>query len=60
MEKKLPANLFIRIHKSYIAALHKIEMIAGNKVIINIHELPLSRNLKDKLMHAVEEKIVKR
>ena len=60
MEKKLPANLFMRIHKSYIAALHKIEMIAGNKVIINTHELPLSRNLKDKLMHAVKEKIVKR
>jgi DNA-binding LytR/AlgR family response regulator len=60
MEKKLPANLFMRIHKSYIIALDKIEMIAGSKIIINTHELPVSRNVKDKLMHAVEEKLVKR
>lgn len=60
MEKKLPAHLFMRIHKSYIVALDKIEMIAGNKVIINAHELPVSRNIKDKLMQAVEAKLVKR
>jgi len=60
MEKKLPANLFMRIHKSYIVALHKINMITGSKIIINTHELPVSRNVKDKLMHAVEEKLVKR
>jgi DNA-binding LytR/AlgR family response regulator len=60
MEKKLPTNLFMRIHKSYIVALHKINMITGSKVIINTHELPVSRNVKDKLMHAVEEKLVKR
>jgi two-component system, LytTR family, response regulator len=60
VEKKLPANLFMRIHKSYIVALNKIDMIAGNKVIINTHELPVSRNIKDKLMHAVETKLVKR
>ena len=60
MEKKLPANLFMRIHKSYIVALHKINMITGSKVIINAHELPVSRNVKDKLMHAVEKKLIKR
>ena len=60
MEKKLPANLFMRIHKSYIIALDKMEMITPNKVIINTQELPVSRNVKDKLKRAVEEKLVKR
>lgn len=60
MEKKLPANLFMRIHKSYIVSLNKIDMITGNKVIVDAHELPVSRNIKDKLMHAVETKLVKR
>jgi DNA-binding LytR/AlgR family response regulator len=60
MEKKLPGNLFMRIHKSYIVAFNKINMITGNKLIINTHELPVSRNIKDRLMHAIEEKIVKR
>jgi DNA-binding LytR/AlgR family response regulator len=60
MEKQLPENLFMRIHKSYIAALHKIEMITKNKVIIHSQELPVSRNVKDKLMLAVGNKLVKR
>lgn len=60
MEKRLPANLFMRIHKSYIAALHKIDSISGNKIIIHTHTLPLSRNTKEKLMQAVDGKLVKR
>ncbi len=60
MEKRLPANLFMRIHKSYIAALHKIDSISGNKIIIHTHTLPLSRNTREKLMQAVDGKLVKR
>lgn len=60
MEKRLPANLFMRIHKSYIAALHKIDSISGNKIMIHRHTLPLSRNTKEKLMQAVDGKLVKR
>ena len=58
MEKQLPEHLFMRIHKSYIAALHKIDLITGNKVIIHTHELPISRNVKDKLMQTVANKLV--
>lgn len=60
MEKKLPANLFMRIHKSYIAALHKIDSISGNKIIIQTHALPLSHSIKEKLMQAFNSKLVKR
>lgn len=60
MEKQLPGNLFMRIHKSYIAALHKIDLITKNKVFIHEQELPLSRTVKDKLMQAVGDKLVKR
>ncbi|MGN6211873.1 LytR/AlgR family response regulator transcription factor [Parafilimonas sp.] len=60
MEKRLPANLFMRIHKSYIAALHKIDSISGNKIMIHTRTLPLSRNTKEKLMQAVDGKLVKR
>jgi DNA-binding LytR/AlgR family response regulator len=60
MEKQLPADLFMRIHKSYIAALQKIDSITGKKVIIHAHELPLSRNIKEKLIHAVDSKLIRR
>lgn len=60
MEDQLPVNLFVRIHKSYIVSLPKIEAICGNKVIVGAHKLPVSRMLKGKLMKAVESSLVKR
>ena len=60
MEKQLPATLFMRIHKSYIVALNKIDKIDRNKVIIHNHHLPVSRNIKEKLMQALENKLARR
>lgn len=60
MEKQLPALDFMRIHKSYIAALDKIDAIIKNKVVIHSQHLPVSRTIKEKLMHAVENRLVKR
>ena len=60
IEKQLPATLFMRIHKSYIAALSKIETLVGNKVIIQNHQLPVSRNTREKLLQFLGNKMVKR
>jgi DNA-binding LytR/AlgR family response regulator len=60
MEKQLPASLFMRIHKSYIVALNKIDAINKNKVVIHNQHLPVSRTTKEKLIHAVANKLVKR
>lgn len=60
MEKELPAHLFMRIHKSYIVALPYIEVVAGNKVIVQGVALPVSRMVKEKLMLTLQEKLMKR
>ena len=60
MEKQLPASLFMRIHKSYIVALNKIDKIDKNKIIIHNQQLPVSRGVKEKLMHVVEDRLMKR
>src|SRR4051794_21470640 len=60
MEKQLPTSLFMRIHKSYIVALNKIGKIDKNKVIIHDQQLPVSRTIKEKLMQAVEGRLIKR
>lgn len=61
LENQLPADKFIKIHKSYIVAVNKITSIEAN--IINIHntQLPISRSLKDEVMNKiVEAKLIRR
>ncbi len=49
--EKLPSKQFIRIHRSYIININKIERISDRFVYINSHEIPLgrtySKNLRD-------------
>lgn len=42
--KLLPNNLFIRIHRSYTIAIHKVEAIDKNNIEINNNLLPMGRN----------------
>lgn len=43
----LPAGEFIRIHKSYIVSISKIEAIYGNTVELNGISLPIGRTYKE-------------
>src|SRR6185436_3420862 len=50
VEDYLPADKFIKTHKSYIVANTKIETIEANDIKIGQHHIPISRNLKDEVM----------
>ena len=50
MENKLPNEDFMRIHKSFIISIPKIESISGNRVFINRQEIPVGE------MHKLELK----
>jgi len=54
MEKKLPENQFMRIHKSYIASLPKIQSISGNRVYINELEIPIGEVYKLMLKQKIQ------
>lgn len=41
MEEKLPTNLFIRVHRSFIVSLKKINSIQKNRIYIGEHEIPV-------------------
>lgn len=49
MLENLPENLFIKVHKSFVAALAKIDAVNHSFIIIEGHEVPLSRNYRDEL-----------
>ena len=49
MEEKLPADKFIRIHKSYIVAANKITVIKRDLIYIGSNEIPVSDFYKENL-----------
>ena len=55
VEDYLPADKFLKVHKSYIVAASKIDTIEGNDIRIGQQYIPISRNQKDEVM----EKLLK-
>ncbi len=56
-EKKLPRNKFLRIHKSYIINLDRIDNLSNKTVEIESDLIPVSRNKKAELEKMLESKI---
>jgi DNA-binding LytR/AlgR family response regulator len=55
IEEYLPADRFIKTHKSYIVSAAGIDQIDGNEICIGNHRIPISRSSKDEVM----EKLLK-
>jgi DNA-binding LytR/AlgR family response regulator len=53
IEEILPPGSFLKIHKSYIIHLGKIEGIEGNDIIIGQHKVPVSRANKNEAMQKI-------
>lgn len=53
LEKNLDSNSFIRVHKSYIVSISKIEGIEGNEIFIKSHRIAISRNYKEQVISQV-------
>jgi DNA-binding LytR/AlgR family response regulator len=49
LEELLPANLFVRVHKSYIIGLSKISFIERSRISINSQLIPVSDTYKNAL-----------
>jgi two-component system LytT family response regulator len=54
ISEKLPLADFMRIHKSYIVRLDKIESIRGNTLTIGKYEIPVSESQKTDLLDALD------
>ena len=47
LEEKLPADKFVRIHKSYIVSISRIDAFTSNTIEIKNKELPIGRSYKN-------------
>ena len=61
VEQYLEGQAFMRVHKSYIVAIPKIEAIDNNELLIQDHRIPISRNYKDRVLkQIVDDKLWKK
>ncbi|MEZ4904296.1 MAG: LytTR family DNA-binding domain-containing protein [Spirosomataceae bacterium] len=60
LEEYLPIEQFVKIHKSYLVPIAKIDRIDGNEVFIENERLPLSRNFRTEVLERIGEKLIKR
>lgn len=52
--EKLPPEQFMRVHKSYLVNLSKIEAIRGNQLTIGDHNIPISETQRSDLLKIIQ------
>jgi DNA-binding LytR/AlgR family response regulator len=50
LEVELPKDQFIRVHKSYIIAIDKVEILEGNQVVIGTQRIPIGASYREVVM----------
>lgn len=55
IEDKLPTSKFVRVHRSFIVALDKIESIQRNRIIINNIWIPIGNSYKTEFYKRIED-----
>lgn len=55
MEEKLSPREFVRVHRSYIVAIHQVQFIQRNTVHIGNKEIPVSEHYKDNLYKIINK-----
>jgi DNA-binding LytR/AlgR family response regulator len=61
LEEQLPANLFIKVHKSFIVNMSKIKSIEGNILNVGQEKIPISQNLREKVVNQIlQDKMIRR
>ncbi len=53
LEQALPADRFIRTHKSWIVAIGQVEALEGNCLVLGEHRIPVSRNRRDEVVRRI-------
>jgi len=56
LEARLPRGKFLRIHRSYIVSLDKVERFTSDTIEIGKYEIPISRSYRDSVIQVLEGK----
>lgn len=53
LEESLPADRFMRVHKSYIVNINKVKMMEGNTLLIHDKKIPVGASYKDEVVRKI-------
>ncbi len=51
IEEKLPEEMFMRVHRSYVVNVNHIDGVSGNMITVDKSEIPVSRNYREDFWH---------
>lgn len=54
-ETKLPADDFVRVHRSYIVAMSQVDYISRNEITINGNHLPIGNSFRPALEEVIQK-----
>jgi DNA-binding LytR/AlgR family response regulator len=57
ISQKLPAREFLRVHRSYIVPMSKIEHISKSKIKVADKEIPIGVSYSESFFAAMENKL---
>jgi DNA-binding LytR/AlgR family response regulator len=60
LEEQLPAGKFLRVHKSYIVPIDKIQSFSGNEITVDKHKIPIGKGHRDELMKMIDRTLIKK
>lgn len=53
LEKELPPERFLRVHRSFLVSLEKVELVDGNQLVIKDKRIPVSRSLQETIFNTL-------
>jgi DNA-binding LytR/AlgR family response regulator len=56
--EKLPVDRFLRVHKSFIVALEKIEKIENNRIVIGKVRIPVGDSYKANFTEVINRNLI--
>jgi DNA-binding LytR/AlgR family response regulator len=61
LEEQLPADQFIKVHKSFIVNISKVQRIEGNVINIGNEKITISQSLREKVVgEIIKDKMIRR
>lgn len=58
LEEMLPADRFVRVHRSFIVQVEKIKVIERNRIVFGKEYIPISENYKPRFLEVLERRAI--